>query len=228
MRLLSQFEELSICLKVENQNLPILNPEFLQSQSIVPTDWQLAESSLFELSIAQIEFTNGISIGMESHKVTFSQNINGKMQRQIEIPEITRNYVARLPEVEYEEMEVKITTFMTFGAKTYSFCYIPQVLASEWQEQVKEPVLATLELNYTLERGKFKLKIDDVKLRNLDDRIETGVLFSGKFQYDVTSDRSLERMKKIYLILEHWRYDLMLYRHIINEKFLYRQLVDAN
>jgi len=228
MRPSSQFEELSICLKVENQNLPILNPEFLQSQRIVPTDWQLAESSIFELSVAQIEFTNGISIRLESDKVTFSQNIYGKTQRQIEIPEITRNYVATLPEVEYEEMEVKIATFMTFGTKTYSFCYIPHIFASEWQEQVNEPVLATLELNYMLERGKFKLKIDDVKLRNLDDRVETGVLFSGKFQYDVTGDRSLERMKNIYLMLEHWRYDLMLYRHLINEKFLHRQLIHAN
>lgn len=228
MRPLSQFEELSICLKAGNQNLPILNPEFLQSQKIVPTDWQLTESSIFESSVAQIQFDTGISIGIESNKITFSQNIDGKMQRQIEIPEIARNYVARLPEVEYEEMEVKITTFMTFGAKTYSFCYLPQELASEWQEQIKEPVLANLELNYTLERGKFKLKVDDVKLRNLDDCIETGTLFSGKFQYDVTGDRPLERMKNIYLVLEHWRYDLMLYRHIVNEKFLHRQLIHAN
>lgn len=228
MHPLSQFEELSISLKAENQNLPILNPNLLQSQKIVPTDWQLAESSLFELAIAQIEFTNGISIGVESHKVTFSQNINGKTQRQIQIPEITRNFVASLPEVEYEEMEVKITTFMTFGTKKYSFCYLPYAVASEWQEQTEVPVLANLEIHYILERGKFKLKIDDVRLRSLDDRVETGVLFSGKFQYDVASDNPLERMKNIYLVLEHWRYDLMLYRHIINENFLQRQLVDAN
>jgi hypothetical protein len=228
MRPLSQFEELSISLKVENKNLPILHPDLLQAHTIVPTDWQLAESSIFELSVAQIEFTNGISIRIESDKVEFSQNINGKSERQIQIPEITRNYVASLPEIEYEEMEVKITTFMTFGAKQYSFCYVPHAMAGEWQGQTEVPVLASLELYYILERGKFKLKIDDVKLQSLDDRIETGVLFSGSFQYDVTSNNPLERMKNIYLMLEHWRYDLMLYRHIINENFLQRQFVIAN
>jgi hypothetical protein len=228
MRPISQFEEISISLKAEKQSSYILNPRFLKSHRIVPTDWQLAESSINEFPATQIEFTNGISIGIKSNQVSFSQNIVGKTQNQIQIPEITRNYVASSPEVEYEEIEVNITTFMTFGTKKYSFCYIPENLVSEWQEQVKEPVLATLELKYTLERGKFKLKIDDVRLCNLDDRIETGVLFSGKFQYDVTGDRPLERMKNIYLRLEHWRSDLMLYRHIINEFFLQRQLTHVN
>jgi hypothetical protein len=228
MRPLSQFEELSISLKAENQTPSILNPKFLQSQKIVPIDWQLVESSIFEFSVAQIEFTNGLSISMQSNKVAFSQHINGKTQQQIEVPEITRNYVASLPEVEYEEMEVKITTFMTFGAKKYSFCYITHALARTCQEQVREPILATLQLNYTLERGKFKLEIDDIKLQNLDDRIETGILFSGKFQYNVTSDNSLERMKNIYLMLEHWQYDLMVYRQIIHENLFHRQLVSVN
>lgn len=228
MRPLSQFEELSISLNAEQQNPQILNPQFLKSQKIVPTDWQLAESTVSEFPVAQIEFNNGVSIEMKPRQISFSQNIAGKAQNQIEIPEVTRNYVASLPNIEHEEMEVKIVTFMTFGAKKYSFCYMPDNFAGGWQGEIKEPVLDTLELNYTLERCKFKLKVDDVRLRNLDDRTETGVLFSGKFQYDVTGDRSLERMKNIYLILEHWRYDLMLYRHLIQEKFLQRQLVYAS
>lgn len=225
---ISQFEELSIALIDKSQSSHILNLKFLKECNIVPSDWQLT-SSIFECQTTYFEFTNGIAIATQPTRIIFSQNLIGKANNQIEIPVIARNYVASFLDLEYEAIEINVSTLMAFGARKHLGCYIYNTCASSvWQESGEEQVLASLKLKYPLKRGKFNLVINDIKLQNLNGETEIGSLITGSFYYVIAGSCSLETMKNIYLAIANWQHDLMLYREVVNDKFLNRQLSYAN
>ena len=77
-----------------------------------------------------------------------------------------------------------------------------------------------MSLAYTLKDQNFDLKIDDVRLRDSDDSLQSGVMFCGNFPYELNDNTAVEKLKHINQLLELWQEDLEIYQNIVDKKFL--------
>ncbi|MEC4811701.1 MAG: hypothetical protein SAK29_00195 [Scytonema sp. PMC 1069.18] len=220
----SGFEELAIVIVAKNHNPTMLTLDFLQSSGIVPLDWKLAEPAVLNSHRAEVQFTNDTIISTKYDSIIFSQTIENKPLEDIKIPAIVRKYIQTLPNVDYQGLEINPSTFVTFedenkGAFRH---YIATSLLSSgaWHDFGKEPVIATLHLGYTLERGKFNLKIDDVRLLQTDNTPQSAVLFSGNFHYEIAGNTSSERLQYLCRLIDSWQNDFKTYRELVNQRFL--------
>jgi hypothetical protein len=168
-------------------------------------------------------FANGISVMAEPNRIMFSEAIDGKVASEIAIAQIARKYVQALPHMEYQAVGLNPRGFASFDAEPESARkYLSEKLFSPgaWQEVGTQPMRATINLAYTLERGVFYLSVQEAALRQPDETTTPIVMFSGNFSYDLASKKEEERLTSLYQAIENWQADLDTYKDIINTKFL--------
>lgn len=217
-------EELAISIVAKNLNPTLLTREFLVYSGIIPSDWSLASQPILNSQVAHVAFTNGINISIQMSAVTFSENILAKARESVIVPTLIRKYVQTLPNIEYQSIGINPSIFFTFDENNENNArhYISTRLLApgEWQQVGNQPVRASLQLAYTLDRGQFNLKIDDVLLRRADNQPEFAVLFSGNFPSDIQGESPTERSHHLNQLLNNWQSDLATFREIIYQKFL--------
>lgn len=218
------FEELAIAIIANNHNPSLLTPNFLKSNGIVPSNWELAEPPILDSQMARIRFTNDTIISSEFDTITFSQTIENKALKDVQVPEIVCKYVEKTPLADYQGIGINPNCFITFQDENQGTFrhYISTNLLSPgtWKNFGEEPIIATLQLEYTLKQGKFNLKIDDVKFRQTDNNHECGALFAGGFPYAIVGDTSLEKQQHLYQLINNWQNNLKTFRELINQRFL--------
>lgn len=88
MENLVRIQNLSVVVAARSHNPTILNPDFLKYNKIVPMDWELESNPICADPVAQVKFTNGISITAEMNKVVFSEQKSSKEPSDFITPEI--------------------------------------------------------------------------------------------------------------------------------------------
>ncbi|WP_375501546.1 hypothetical protein [uncultured Nostoc sp.] len=218
------FEELAIAILINNHNPSILTLDFLQYSGIVPSNWELAESPILNSEMARIRFTNDTIISTQYDRIVFSQTIEDKIFEDVQIPKIVNKYIETLPNADYQGVGINPNCFITFQDETeelFRYYITTNLLSSgNWRFFGKEAVIATLELGYTLEQGKFNLKIEDVRLRQTDNKPKCGALFYGNFPYEIVGKTSLEEQQYLYQVLDNCQTDLKTFRELVNQEFL--------
>lgn len=216
-------QELVIVIAAKNHNPTILNPDFLKYSGIVPTDWELARQPIYTNRVAQVTFSNGISIVAEPQRVMFMEAIDGKTSASVAVPGIARKYVQTLPNVEYQAMGLNPRGYATFDKQPDAARkYLSETLLSPgaWQEVGNAPMRATVNYAYTLEWGQFTLSVNEAALQQSDETNTPIVLFSGNFSYDIANITGEEKLNSLYQALSNWEADLATYKDIVNTKFL--------
>lgn len=224
-------EELAISIVAKNLNPTLLTREFLVYSGIIPSDWSLASQPILNSQVAHVAFTNGINISIQMSAVTFSENILAKTQESVIVPTLIRKYVQTLPNLDYQSIGINPSIFFTFDEENENLArhYIATHLLAPgaWQQVGNKPLRASLQLAYTLDRGQFNLKIDDVLLRRADNQPEYAVLFSGNFPYEIQGESVSERLENINRILKNWQSDLETFQEMVSHKFLSQALDSA-
>jgi hypothetical protein len=216
-------QEFGIIIAAKNHKPTILNPDFLKYSGIVPIEWELARQPIYTQSISQVAFTNGIAIIAEPTRIMFIEAIENKAVSEIAVPAIAKKYVEALPNLEYEAVGINPRGYITFDQQQDAArLFLTETLLSPgaWQEVGTDPMRATLNLAYTLERCPFYLSVNEAALRNPDETSTPILLFSGSFSYEVKTETPLERKTSLHQILDNWQADLLAYQEIINTKFL--------
>lgn len=216
-------QELVIVIAAKNLSPTILNPDFLRYSGIVPENWEFQRQPIYSDRVAQVIFTNGISIVAEPQRVVFIEAIDNKATTEVAIPGIARKYVQTLPNVEYQAMGLNPRGYVTFDkGQDAARKYLAETLLSPgpWNEVGIRPTRATINYAYTLERGQFNLSVNEAALRQQDETTTPIVLFSGNFDYDIAGNTGSEKLESLYQSLENWQGDLETYINIVNNKFL--------
>ena len=127
-----------------------------------------------------------------------------------------------LSKFDYQGIEISFHSFYTFeGENHHNFSqYIPTALLvnGAWKEASEEALRASLSLAYTLNQKEFNLKIDDVRLRNSENSLQSGVMFCGSFPYESDGNTTLDKVNSINRLLEIWQEDLKIYQDIVEQK----------
>lgn len=216
-------QELAIVLAAKAFNPALINPDFLRQTGIVPMEWELASEPLASSQVAQIVFQNGISIAAQPDRIMFVEAVGSKPDTEVQVAEIAQKYVQLLKRVEYQAIGINLRGYV--GCPDSADAprqYLTQTLMKpgSWQEFGTEPMRASLNLSYKMEKGQFVLSINDATLQFPESEALPVMLFSGNFSYDLAELSEDERAQQLSQTISNWQTDLDTYRDLINTKLL--------
>lgn len=217
-------QDLVIVIAAKNHKTSLLNADFLKCSGIVPSDWELARQPVNASNVAQVMFSNGIAITAEPQRIILAQPIKDIDGESILIPEIARKYARALPNMEFEAVGINPRGYIPLptGEQDTARQYITQNLLSPgaWQSEGEEPMRASLNLVYKLQRSPLYLSITEAALRSDDETINPIVIFNGSFSYELSSEDNAEKLQQLDSVINNWQADLDAYKNIVNNKLL--------
>jgi len=217
-----QTQELAIAITAKNLNPNIINLDFLTYSNIISPEWELARQPVYTKNLTQLVFQNGIAIVAQTNRIVFAEAIETKDIEELQISKVAATYLEKLPNIEYKAVGINPKGFVTFADSNDASNYLlNNLLASgEWREFGKTPLKAAIQLAYTLEDSQLNLTINEGLLKVSEEKSVPAVLFSGNFDYKISSNDSEVRLKDLHQILQNWKSNLETYTQLINDKFL--------
>lgn len=94
---------LSVVVTAEYHNPSILNPDFLKSQGIVPTDWEPV-LAITTPQFSNIRFHNGIEWTVDQSKLTVVESCESQFRDSYLAYDLVISYIRRLPHVPYRSL----------------------------------------------------------------------------------------------------------------------------
>jgi hypothetical protein len=214
-------QELAIAIAAKNLNPTVLNPDFLKYTGVVPSDWELGRPPVYANGIAQIIFSNGLSIVAQSNRIVITEPIGTKELQEIQVSQIACQLVDKLPKVEYQSVGINPVGLFMFDSEQQTHQYLCEHLLSpgSWQEFGEEPMQAGLQLAYTLKRGQLILGINQAKIQ-YPDKSASAMVFSGNFNSPLSGNSDSEKLQNLKQLIQNWQEDLNTFRQLLEEKFL--------
>ena len=217
-------QELAIIIAAPNHTPTLLTPDFLKATGVVPIDWELARPPKLTPAIAQVSFTNGINIIAQPGTITFIESLTTNPTKQLEIPTLARKYVEILSNVNYQAVSINIRTFVTFdeSVENAARTYITSTLLNngEWSNFGIAPVVASINLSYSLEARPLNLSIIEAQLQLPEKPAQSTVLFTGNFTYEIQGETAAEKQQHLFQLIDNYQPDLSDYKALVNDKFL--------
>lgn len=215
-------QEHAIVIATKEHSPAVLTPAFLKYGNVVSKDWELAGRPVCTDRVAQVIYANGISITAEPNRVMFMQPINETAVSE-SVAEIASKYVQTLSNIEYQGLGHNFRGYISFdNQQDAARKYLSETLLTPgaWQQVGTEPVRATVNYHYTLERSSLQLSVNEAALRQPDEETTPIVLFAGNFIYDVSGDTKEEKLKSLQQAIDNWQVELETFKEIVNNKFL--------
>jgi len=220
-------QELSIVIAVKIENPNILTEELLKFSGIIPADWELDGAPSYNNRIAQLIFKNGFSIALQPDRVMFMEAIASKSREEIVAGQIAENYIKTMKLADYRAVGINIRSFLEDSINPDVVTdYISKQLLSigQWQDHGNGSLAVSLGLGYQLEGRKLNLTINEASIKLPNQSPTMVVLFSGNYEYALSSTSITERSQELSQIVQNWQQDLTDYSDLIVNKFLSNQV----
>jgi hypothetical protein len=90
--------------------------DFLKMSGMIPSDWELQKQPILTATVSQLVFKNGVSLVAQPRSVTFTETIDPKNENALKIPELVRQFVEKLPNSDYQAMNINPKIIVAFPA----------------------------------------------------------------------------------------------------------------
>jgi hypothetical protein len=97
-------QEIAIVIAVPVEDPTMLNENFLKQAGIIPIDWQLEREPVYSDRVAQIMFTNGVSIVAQPDRLMFLEIVGDKSSEALHAGEVAQKYLATLKMADYRSV----------------------------------------------------------------------------------------------------------------------------
>ena len=217
-------EEISVVIVAQDLTPTMMSLDFLKFSGIISKEWELSQQPVLNPNLAQLNFTNGVSINAQPRSVTISESLGNKAAENLVFHTVASKYIEKLPYAEYIGFGFNPKILLPFpNSPSSARQYITSTLlgSGSWKRIGTVPVQAGVNLVYQLDRCQMNISVSEAQLRKSTEQI-TALLFSGNFNYSVNPDpnSSETKMTQIVNFLNNWKTDLEEFREIINQKFL--------
>lgn len=218
-------EEISIVIAAQDLTPTMMSLDFLRFSGIISKEWELSQQPVLNPNVAQLNFTNGVSINAQPRTVNISESLSNKPTENLVFHTIASKYIEKLPHAEYVGFSLSPKILLPFPDSPASARqYITDTLlgSGSWKRIGKVPVQAGVNLVYHLDRCQMTIAVSEAKLQRPQEQPVKAILFAGNFNYSVNSnsERAENRTTQIINFLNNWKTDLEEFRKIVNEKFL--------
>ena len=217
-------EEISVVIVAQDLTPTMMSLDFLKFSGIVSKEWELSQQPVLNPNLAQLNFTNGVSINAQPRSVTISESLSNKPAENLVFHTVASKYIEKLPYAEYMAFGLNPKILLPFpNSPSSAREYITGTLlgSGSWKRIGTVPVQAGVNLLYHLDRCQMSISVSEAQLRKSSEQV-TAILFSGNFNYSINPDSnsSETRMTQVANFLNNWKTDLEEFREIINQKFL--------
>ena len=217
-------EEISVVIVAQDLTPTMMSLDFLKFSGIISKEWELSQQPVLNPNLAQLNFTNGISINAQPRSVTISESLSNKAAENLVFHTVASKYIEKLPYAEYMAFGLNPKILLPFpNSPSSARQYIASTLlgSGSWKKIGTVPVQAGVNLLYHLDRCQMSISVSEAQLRKSSEQV-TAILFSGNFNYSINPDAnsSETRMMQVVNFLNNWKTDLEEFREIINQKFL--------
>ncbi len=213
--------ELSVVVAGKNHNPSILNPDFLKCNDIVPKDWELAQPPITTEMIAQVVFSNGVTVVSQQDKIIFSEPFSAEGSGSVETPGVTDRYLQTVPHVTYEAVGVNPKGHVVFDSDEEALrCTVDTFLAKGPWLDFGGGVRATgVKFKYELEGRTLTLSIDTATFPSADSKTPL-VLFGANFHRTLAGDTTRDRLDFARDEVRKWEEDVRVFRDLVEEQIL--------
>ncbi len=214
-------QEIAIVIAVPVEDPTMLNEKFLKQAGIIPIDWQLERQPVYSDRVAQIMFTNGLSIVAQPDRLMFLEIVGDKSSDTLHAGKVAQKYLATLKMADYRSVGINFRSYAPQNSPDAATAYINDRLltAGNWQQYNHHQVRASVNLNYDLGDRQFNLSIDAATIQFPTPLTHPAVVFSGTFSYDLAAS-SGERVAKISAIIGNWQQELNEFNYFITTRLL--------
>lgn len=215
------FQQLSIVVASREYNPAMLTPDFLQASGVVPTDWALARPPALSQQETQLVFKSGLEIKARFGSVIFSESVADRSLDELNLAQVSQNYVAALPNLNYQGLGINPLRFVTFGEAAAAHHYMTEKILNrgDWQNFGIAPMQASINLAYKLERCQLRLSIHEARLKQSEGREIPAIMFSGNFNYALVGDSAAARRESLQQVIAHWQTDWGAFNDLIEQQF---------
>lgn len=217
-------EEISVVIVAQDLTPTMMSMDFLKFSGIISKEWELSQQPVLNPNVAQLKFTNGVSINAQPRTINISETLSNKKAENLIFHTVARKYIEKLPYAEYMGFGLNPKILVPFpNSPQTPREYITSTLlgSGSWKRIGTAPVQAGINLMYHLDRCQMSIGVSEAQLRKSPEQALTAILFSGNFNYSISADSdSSNRMSQIANFLDNWKTDLEEFREIINHKFL--------
>ncbi|MFH1115978.1 MAG: hypothetical protein V1792_18860 [Pseudomonadota bacterium] len=213
--------EFAVVIAAQNHNPTIVNPDFLKLNGIAEADWQLAQAPVCVEPLAQVQYTNGISVLAEPQKIVFAQAGETLSQENIIIVKMARQYIEAVPHVDYTGIGINPKGDVGFRTEEGPRRYIMERLIARgpWQEYGEAPVKGSATFIFQLGKARVFLAVQEATRRNPKGTGAPVIVFSGNFHYDLAAVPRNGMLETLTGVLDDWRTCWTEYTNLVNSVF---------
>ncbi|VXD17107.1 hypothetical protein PL8927_550205 [Planktothrix serta PCC 8927] len=221
-----QITHLAFVILARNHNPSLLNPDFLRINKIVNTDWAVTSPTFTTDIISQVVYKNGVTIIIQSDKISFEQLIEGEYsENKVLLQDIALRYLEVFPHINYEALEINPKGHIEFQSQEELDHYISDYLLrpGDWKNFLNKKPSLSATFIYSFEDSQINISIDPVLI--CDDKKATeknlGILFAGNIYREFNLDHSSEdKLKPLNERVSLWSDDVNRYISLVNDCLL--------
>jgi hypothetical protein len=214
-------QEIAIVIAVPVENPTMLNEGFLKQAGIIPIDWQLEREPVYSDRVAQIMFTNGLSIVAQPDRLMFLEIVGDKSIETLHAGEVAQKYIATLKMADYRSVGINFRSYAPQNSPDAATTYIDRefLTAGNWQQYNNSKVRASINLNYDLGDRQLNLSIDTATIQFPIPLAHPAIIFSGTFSYNAAAF-SGDRVANISATISSWQQELNEFNSFIANRLL--------
>ena len=222
MNKIADIRRVEFVLAVDKHNPILLNPEFLKTEGIIPSDWELTQPPTYIQGTALVVFQNGIYIAHQGNVIAFFEDTRTKQLENLEVPQIVQNYVEVFPNENYRAVGLNLEAHTTFDTQEEARNYLLETLQNpqHLHESNEDIVQTIVNFIYKIDRGQLTLTVRNTELKPSAEESIPVILFAANFNRDVAGVPDQERFDILSQIITSWQTDIDTYQKIINNRFL--------
>jgi hypothetical protein len=215
-------QEIAIVIAVPVENPMIINEDFLKQAGIIPLDWQLEREPVYRDRVAQIMFTNGLSIVAQPDRLMFLELVGDRSTDALHAGEVAQKYISTFKMADYRSVGINFRSYAEQNSPDAAIAYINHKLLSggSWQQYNHHSKMrASINLNYDLGDRQLNLSIDAATIQFPIPLVHPAVVFSGTFSYDMDAKPG-DIVTKIAVTIGNWRQELNEFNSFIADRLL--------
>ena len=189
-----KLDNVAIVVISDSNNPRLLNPDFLERNSIVPKEWKVKDV-LVTSPFARVLYDNGVQIILEENKLHIVSQQPEVVSWEHELPAIATSFLDVLPHVSYRSVGLNYVFLsdQPRGVEAENTLIDKFLRQGSWLDFRQGMTGATLEFQYRATQPQMNVKIGVLERKDPSGASLEGFIFTVNFHQDFKPEEAKER-----------------------------------
>ena len=208
--------EFSVVLVASPVDPSILNPDFLQHNEIVGSEWQVQEPRISTPAFSQVTYSGGLTVTADPERIIFAQSGNGMLPDDIACPDVAQRYIRAVPHI-YRAVGINPKGLRHTAGQTAYGVTDALVDKGAWMSFKDATPDIQLKAVYRYTTRTVTVDIMGTERRSSGGGGASDLLFQANIHRDITETSPQARIDRLLSIIGSWKEDLSDFRTIVTK-----------